>query len=239
VRVWAALIVAGVLLAGAAPECSAQLFGSKKAKVSPQQRVPELVGILKLDKDAHKRSEAAEELRQYDPKEFPEVVPILIDALQNDTATGVRVEAAAGLGRLRPISTAAGQALERAAANDSNLRVRLQAKASLVYYQMSGYHAPKKSEPVGPAVNDVTDEPPLAAGISDQWWKNNPPQAKSPPPTVMPTTDIYRPLPSAPKAGKDVPVVTAPATVPPLQPAPTWVPVDPAQTTGPRLDPPE
>src|SRR5206468_7815733 len=62
VRVWAALIVAGVLLAGAAPECSAQLFGSKKAKVSPQQRVPELVGILKLDKDAHKRSEAAEEL---------------------------------------------------------------------------------------------------------------------------------------------------------------------------------
>ena len=109
-RAFTALIVAGVVLAAAAPDCSAQLFGSKKAKATPQQRVPELIGILKLDKDSHKRSEAAEELRQYDLKEFPEIVPVLIEALQNDPATGVRIEAAAGLGRLRPVSAPAGQA---------------------------------------------------------------------------------------------------------------------------------
>src|SRR5262249_19119584 len=70
-RLWAALILASTLLAASAPDCSAQLFGGKKAKVTPQQRVPELIGILKMDKDARKRSDAAEELRQYDLKEFP------------------------------------------------------------------------------------------------------------------------------------------------------------------------
>jgi len=103
------------------------------------------------------------------------------------------------------------------------------------------------------------DEPPTANGMNEQWWKNNPPQGKSPATIVMPATDMYRPLPSAPQGGKEVPVTTAPgpqptpgpqlqptqgpelqpAPPPPLQPAPTWVPVgEQAPSSGPRLEPP-
>jgi hypothetical protein len=243
-------MVVGLVLAAATPECSAQLFGSKKSKTPPQQRVPELIATLKQDKDAHKRADAAEELRQYDPKEFPEIVVVLIEALQVDASASVRVEAATGLGRLRPISTPAGQALEKASGADSNLRVRMQAKASLVYYQMSGYHAPKKSDPAGPALKSGADEPPVT-GAADQWWKNNPLAGKGQPSQAAPggSSSEYRPLPSAQKGNKDVPIVTVPApgpsepgpqvqTVPPLQPAPAYSPNDPPASTGPRLGPP-
>ena len=55
------------------------IFGRKKDKIDPKQRVPELVQILKTDKDADKRSKAAEELRNFDPAQFPEILPALID----------------------------------------------------------------------------------------------------------------------------------------------------------------
>ena len=87
---------------------SAQWFGSKKPKAPPPQRVSELIVDLKFEKDTHKRADAAEELRQFDPKDFPEIMPVLIEALQNDPATSVRIEAATSLGRLRPISVASG-----------------------------------------------------------------------------------------------------------------------------------
>ena len=88
---WSTLLVlVGLLLAVPAPESSAQWFGSKKPKTPPQQRVPELFAILKYDKDAGKRADAAEELRQFDGKEFPEIYQYLIEALQGDVATSVR-----------------------------------------------------------------------------------------------------------------------------------------------------
>ena len=144
---WCAyLMLVGVVVAGAAPDCQAQLFGSKKPKTPPQQRVPEVILMVQQDKDAHKRSDAAEELRQYDPTQFPQIIPVLIEVLQSDSSSSVRIEAAISLGRMRPISVAAGQALDKAT-SDPNLRVRLQARTSLTYYQLSGYHGAKTKDP--------------------------------------------------------------------------------------------
>jgi HEAT repeats len=244
-RWFASLGLAVVVLFVTATDSSAQWFGAKKAKTPPQQRVPELIVALKSEKDYHKRADAAEELRQYDPKEFPEITAALIDALQSDSMTSVRIEAAKSLGRLRPISVPAGQALEKAAADDASFTARLQAEASLVYYRLSGYHAPKKNEPQGPVLTGRTDEPPLASG-SEQWWQNGPPAPK----TAMPgAPNISRPLPAGPAQNAQVPVVTIANTpteqVPqqgPAIPAPTsqtpppqWTPI---QGEGPRLLPP-
>src|SRR5437773_1101713 len=49
----------------------AQLFG-KRLKANPVQRVPELIMIVKTDADERKRAAAADELRDYDSKQFPE-----------------------------------------------------------------------------------------------------------------------------------------------------------------------
>jgi len=245
------LVLVCVVLVVAAPKSSAQWFGPKKPKTSPQQRVPELIIALKAEKDAHKRADAAEELRQFDLKEFPEIIPVLIDALQSDPATSVRIEAATGLGRLRPISTQAGQALEKAVSGDPNLRVRLQAKASLVYYQLSGYHAPKKNEPAGPILPGRTDEPPLAVpgtAAGEAWWQNGSAAFKTP---SSGSSNVSRPMPAGPSLNPQVPVVTVPSTqpqqgpqqgptiptaAPALQPPPQpqWAPV---QREGPKLSP--
>src|SRR5947209_9729198 len=96
------LILLMMALLLAPPLHAGILFGRKKEKIDPKQRVPELVSILKSDKDADKRSKAAEELRSYDPAQFPEIIPALIDALQNDPIPVVRVDAAQSLGKLRP-----------------------------------------------------------------------------------------------------------------------------------------
>jgi hypothetical protein len=247
------LLLAALGLVWFAAPGEAQLFGGKKNKTPPQQRVPELITILKQDKDSHKRESAAEELRQYDPTQFPDIIPVLIEALQSDPSAGVRIEAATSLGRLRPISVPAGQALEKSASGDSNLRVRIQARTSLTYYQLSGYHAPKGKDipaPTGPALKPgtTTEEPPLATGANEQWWKNG---QQLPPGSAT----GYRPLPSAPPS-KVVPVVDGPPQTrppqplqtpqtppgpvietapPPLAPAPTWQPVP---QEGPSLTPP-
>jgi hypothetical protein len=246
-------MLVGLVLAGAAPESSAQWFG-KKNKTPPQQRVPELLIILKQDMDSHKRADAAEELRQFDSKEFPEIIPALIDALHSDPTASVRIEAATSLGRMRPIAVPVGQALEKAASGDANLRVRLQARTSLTYYQLSGYHAPKKNDPQGQPMS--TGEPPLA-GAGEQWWKNGTGTAKTPTIPITPggssSSNIARPMPSGPSGNPQVPVVTVPSpspspsetqgptiqtNPPPLQTAPTpmWVP---AQEQGPSLLPPK
>src|SRR5262249_62419110 len=85
-------------------------FAKKAPKPNPADRVSELIGTLKLDKDENKRASAAEELRQFDPKAHPDVVPILVDTLLNDPKPGVRAEAAHSLGKLRPVSQEAGWA---------------------------------------------------------------------------------------------------------------------------------
>jgi hypothetical protein len=259
-----ALIVAGLVFAAAAPESSAQWFGTKKSKLPPAQRVSELIAALKSDKDGHKRMEAAEELRQFDTKEFPEIIPALAEALHNDPAVSVRIESAVSLGRVRPISTQAGQALEKAAGADSNLRVRLQAKTSLTLYQLSGYHSPKAADAAALAAKTRTDEPPLAGTTKDQGttnasFKNAATGDKSNAGTILTGSsyNFHRPMPAGPvqaatvpsaagspvqadqPAGPTVPMAASPTTPTVTSPQGTWVPLPGTTTEGPSLFPPK
>jgi hypothetical protein len=190
----------------AVPAQAGIIFGRKKDKPDPKQRVPELVNILKTDKDADKRSRAAEELRTYDPAAFPEIIPALIEALQNDRKIGVRIDAVHSLAKLRPVSSVVGEALEQAVAKDSSMRVRLQARSALLQYHWAGYRS-KKNEV--PPLN-TSREPPLAG--SDAYppaistRRSPPPPAESKPSNAPPLRPVPVPVPPPP---------TKPITPPP------------------------
>jgi hypothetical protein len=131
------LLVALTALAVAAPAGAAGIF-DKKPKGDPQERVLKLVRALQSDPDAGARADAAEDLREFDAATFPEIVPVLIDALQKDSSGAVRRAAAQSLGKVKPATTAAAQALEQAAKQDSSLLVRMQARSARL-----GYHVPE------------------------------------------------------------------------------------------------
>ncbi len=123
------------------------LFFGKKPVKNPTERVPELIGILKTDGDEDKRADAVSELRQFDTAAFPMIVPILIEALANDKKPSVRAEAAISLSKIRPVSPFVGQALENSVSKDASMRVRIQARSSLLQYNLAGYRsAPKNIE---------------------------------------------------------------------------------------------
>jgi hypothetical protein len=136
---------------------------------------------LKSGQDESKRAAAATELREYDVAAHPDIVPVLIDAMLNDTKVSVRSDAAESLGKIRPISQEAGWALEQALAKDSSMRVRLQARASLLSYHWSGYHSAGKEPSVtlprdGPLVSPPSPVP-----------ATMPPKATAPAPSVVRT----------------------------------------------------
>jgi hypothetical protein len=230
------------------PATAGFLFG-KKTKPTPAEYVPELIKTLKTDGDEHKRSSAAEELRQYDPAQFPDMVPALVDALMNDKKPGVRAEAAQSLGKLRPVNTAAGLALEQAQAKDGSMRVRLQARSSLLQYRWAGYPLKGKEESQPPA---QSKEPPLAP--EPPATVAAPTAAPAPRLTPVPaaTTSLPsspRPLPVGTPVKRSVPV-PAPAPVPAAGPplaataTPPSTPFSLGKTTktpeetGPELTPP-
>lgn len=191
-----------LLLVGLGGPAEGGIF-SRKSKPNPTVRVPELVNTLKADSEERKRAAAAEELREYDPQAFPEIVPALIDALQGDASWTVRLEAAQSLGRLRPVAQSAGQALERATQSDESLRVRIQARYSLTMYQLSGYRSSGTPEAAGdPAKRPTTDEPPLL----------DPPGGDSEPPRPLPLSPDKAPALKTPPPA--VPVPAAPVSRP-------------------------
>ncbi|HZY85095.1 MAG TPA: HEAT repeat domain-containing protein [Gemmataceae bacterium] len=189
-------------------------FGKKGKKPNPADRVPELLVTVKTDGDENKRARAAEELRQLDTASHPEVVPILIDVLLNDKKTAVRAEAAQSLGKLRPVSQEAGQALEQALAKDPSMRVRLQARSALLQYHWSGYRSAAKKD--GPPPPFESKEPPLAE-----------PGPKLLPTPTMPTTPVRLTPQPAP----------VPVPVPALTPPPNGA--QPLPASGPDLNGPE
>jgi HEAT repeat protein len=202
----------------AAPVHAGIIFGKKALpKPDPAVRVPELIKIVHTDGDENKRSEAVDELRQYDATTFPEIIPTLIDALLNDKKPAVRAEAAATIAKIRPVSQAAGDALEQALDKDASMRVRLQIRKSLLEYHWAGYRQGKKED--APAV--TTKEPPLA--------DPKPAPGPTPPrlaPTDPPSTMTPRPLPPMP--------VQILAPVPqPLPQGPALEPTEPAPKTSP------
>jgi hypothetical protein len=227
-------LASAVLLAAGRPAAAGIFFG-KKSKPTPAERVPELVKELRTDGDEHKRSAAAEELRQYDPQQFPEMVPALIEALLSDAKPAVRAEAAQTLGKLRPVNPTAGAALEQALAKDGSMRVRLQARSSLMQYRWAGYVPKVKEEPAQAKVPPPqSKEPPLAA--------EPPPTAPRLAPVPSQATGLTsgpRPLPvgapvqrTSEAAGREA--SSRPAATPSSLTKP--VPADDAQ--GPDLTPP-
>ncbi len=155
------LMIVTVLVVTAAPAW-AGIFFNRKPKAKPIERVPQLIYQLKVDQDDHKRAAAAEELRNFDTVAHPEIVNALVEAALGDPKSNVRAEAVQSLGKLRPISQRAGWALEQAAANDSAVRVQVQARTALVAYRLSGYRGSKDGEPPVEGKSLKTDEPPLA-----------------------------------------------------------------------------
>jgi hypothetical protein len=201
------LLVVLVLMTLPVASPAGVIFG-KKPKPSPQERVPELIRIVQTDGDENKRAGACEELRDYDPAQFPDIVPVLVEALLNDKKAGVRAEAAHSLGKIRPVSQMAGHALEKALADDPSMRVRVQARGALLSYHWAGYHsAGKKDEPLV-----KSKEPPLA---------DPPEKGPAPVPPILPAR--LTPVPEGPAR----PPVNAPRG-----PVPAQLP------QGPALEPP-
>ena len=110
----------------------------------PEQQVLALVNRVQNDLLPEKRAVAAEVLHQYDGNNFPEIMPVLVQVLERDTDPTVRKEAAKSLGRLKPPSSEALDALHRAAEKDASLKVRMAAKVAKL-----GYKAPP-SPPTAP-----------------------------------------------------------------------------------------
>jgi hypothetical protein len=211
----------------------AGLFSKKASKPDPKDRVPELLTIVKKDKDEHKRSAAANELRQYDPAAFPEIVPGLIDVLMNDSKPSVRADAAESLSKIRPVSKQAGLALEQALDKDPSTRVRMQARYSLLQYHWAGYKGgakeaavvDSKEPPLAPADNPK----PIASSSSRKQQKVLKPTSESPapplaPPDTEPTIKVEK------QKARELPVI--PVKAPSRKPAPVEKSSD-----GPRLDP--
>jgi hypothetical protein len=190
---------------------------SKRTPPDPVVRVPDLLAVVKSEPNERKVAAAVDELRQYDAKAFPEVIPVLVNVLRNDPRTGVRLQALHTLSSFRPVSQPVGQALDDAAANDKSLRVRLQARTTLVSYHWSGYHAAKAPEPPAPTVHGpTTKEPPLAVA---------PPAATpTPAPIAAPVAGMARPMPTGPTQSPPVtttpPPTAAPEQGPSLEPPP-------------------
>jgi len=213
------LIPAALAALVLAPPSHAGLF-KKSAKPDPATHVPALIETLKSDKEERARSAAAGELDEYDAKAFPDILPALMEALTADPSTSVRSKAAESIGKVRPITAAAGYALERAAADDKSLSVKVAAKMALVKYRLLGHMPGTKVE--GALVQSA--EPPLAAG-----------------PTVKgtPGGTVLRPTPvPVPVAGPvAIPAVAVPPTdLPPESPSATK-PVDPQTGEPPLAEP--
>ena len=226
------ILVPMLALALAAPVSAGIIFGKKPPKPPPEKRVPELLSIIKNDGDENKRAEAAEELRQYDPAQFPMIVPTLIDVLLSDKKPGVRTEAAQSLGKLgkaKPVSDQVKLALEYARDKDSSMRVRMQARSSLLGISFGGWSSssPSKLKPEGP-VPPTTKEPPLAPPIPPTVAISVPPPPPSLPappgqPFVVPPVISTEVPPLAPLGNNN----PAGDVAPPRTPEPLPLPVAP------------
>jgi len=190
-------LLAMVLFIG---QAQAGPFFKRTPKPEPAEHVPALIKTLQSDPDDDKREDAAEQLRNYDLKTFPDIIPALIEALKNDRSNAVRLEVVSSISTMRPITQAAGYALEEAVADDASLRVRASAKSTLVEWVLvHGYRQTRNNKNVA----NETEEPPLA-GPSLKTPLNQPPKTEPirPPvtttPTPVPATPVSRPSTSKP-----------------------------------------
>ncbi len=254
------LLILTALTTVAAPAPASGVFGSRKATVVPADRVEKLVAAARTARADSERLEAVVELREFDAVAYPAVVPALVQALRTDKAVSVRIEAARSLGRVRPLTATARDALFEASLHDSAFRVRWQARTSLTYFTVANVnpynHASAQHQPPIMPKETITT-PPVAGGpilVPDPGSGSTsiPPQSPAgPAPASSGSTNYARPLPKGPaQPGASMPVGTPvaprlPTTQePPLaKPAPAPAPVLPGTVpaagpaTGPALNP--
>jgi hypothetical protein len=200
------ILAVSVVLAAFAPQASAGFF-SRKPKANAIDRVPELLAQLRTAADEGQRATAAEELREFDGKSYPEIAPALVEALGRDTSPAVRAEAATSLGKLRPISQQNGYVLEQALNNDTSGRVRMAARQALWSYHLVGY---RSSRP-----NDQTPEPPIAKSTGTRGNARLTGRESPEPPLAQPSVNV-----AAPSARRSPPPAAIPANPIRLDPQP-------------------
>ena len=205
---------------------------TKKSKPDPKDRVPELLVIIKNDKDEHKRLAAAAELKQYDPSTFPLIVPVLIDVLMTDAKPSVRTEAAESLSKIRPVTKQAGLALEQALEKDSSMRVRMQARYALLQYHWAGYKSSSKDAAVAdskePPLAPVDNPKTIASTASRKQQKVLKPSSETPEPPLAPA-DVAAPSTTGPSSNKGTSQIPAKTPIKSTAPGST--------NDGPKLDP--
>lgn len=199
----------------------------KSNKPNPAVHVPALLEVLnyKNGKDEKVRAAAAGELKDYDAKAFPDILPALIDALNNDPSPTVRSEAAEAIGKVRPISPQAGFALEQAKANDKSRAVKLSATTALLQYRLLGYFGGGKGEMAGVQ----TAEPPFANGSAAHGAPAS--TVLRPTPTPAPVGGPVMPGTSRPTAVAAKPMLVPPTTAPRTQTAEPPLADAPAKVT--------
>lgn len=227
--------VVTILLASPAPAG----FFSKKPKPNPAERVPELINTLKGSSDESKRQEAADELKQYDPNAFPQIMPALIEALTKDGSTAVRSEVASSIARMRPINQQAGYALEQAQNNDPSLRVRMSARQGLIQYNLVGYRGgkPPEQQPQDKAATPGTAPNAPAQPPQPAYGRANPHRGQFPETAEPPLADQPGPRTPAIPVSRPRQPATPPA-VPPMQPLPGGPSAQPVELPGVPMVPP-
>jgi len=172
----------------ATPALAGPLF-KRPNKPDPAEHVPALIKTLQSDPDERKRESAAEELREYDLKSFPDIVPALVEALKNDPSSAVRLEVVSSISKMRPITQPAGYALEQAVADDTSFRVRTSAKSTLVEWVLVRGYVRQYRPPA--TSGSETEEPPLAgpSAVKPPVGRQPAPKANAEPilPPLMPT----------------------------------------------------
>ena len=189
------------------------------ARPAPETVVPGLLHTVKTDPSEARRAAAIIELRDFDVRLFPDIIPVLVDVLQNDTKPSVRREAAITLGQF-PVTPLAGKALHEACSKDPSLKVRIHAWSAFKCYQFRGYH----EQPTVPGPKMIaTDEPPMTHTTVTYTPKTTPPAG----PVV--TTPPLRPQ----STGN----ARTPVQATPVSTVPTRLPATSAEDDGPVLNP--
>lgn len=171
---------------------------NSKPKVTPPERIEQLLLTLKNDRKEDKRSKAAEELGTLASSEYPEVVSGLIDALVRDDSTTVRKAVIRSLAGIEPATHEVKDALDQAVKADKSWSVRQVARMAVFRYK------PKDAPPQVPGPQLRNTSKPTKNGKAPATTKPAKPEP------VDPLKSLPLPAPIEPK----VPVVPAPEMAP-------------------------
>jgi hypothetical protein len=197
-------------------------------KPDPTLRVRQLLATLQADADVTRRKAAASELKSFDPRANPELIPQLAATLLKDPSPSVRAAAAESLGAIRQVYQVSGLALESSEKNDPDADVRAAAKSALWQYNLNGYRSTTPSTLGLPQ----SVEPPLAA-------RQPLTPSRLPHPTPTSTEVQFRPITQ--ETGKGVfyqPTAEPPLARPRTPAPPAVVPDTKPGATAPTVLPP-